>query len=247
MKSLTNYAGLTDRGVRRKQNEDNWSADLDLGLFVVSDGMGGHAGGELASTIIVEGLPQVLRPRLEGIKTVSDPNATVSLVMALVDLNERVREASKKKPSLAGMGATVVLAMIRETQALIVHMGDSRAYLLRDNRLRLLTKDHSIVQKLIDAGKVKAEEAINHPLRGQITRCIGMPAMAQPEATLLDLVPGDRLLLCTDGLTRMVSDEEIARLLIDNPIPYTACRVMINEANEAGGVDNITVVLVDWH
>jgi protein phosphatase len=247
LKSLINYAGLTDRGRRRKFNEDNWYADLDQGLFIVSDGMGGHAGGELASTMVVEQLPQLFRQRIENTANISDPNTIVGLVLTLADLNERFHETTQKNATLRGMGATLALTIIRESQALIAHLGDSRVYLLRDGNLKRLTRDHSVVQKLIDAGKIKPEEAAKHPARGQITRCMGMPGIPHPEIHIIDLVPSDRLLLCTDGLTRMLPEEHIGRVMMDNPIPYTACRVMINDANEAGGIDNIAAVLIDLH
>ena len=247
MKSLINYAGLTDRGRRRKFNEDNWYADLELGLFIVSDGMGGHAGGELASTMVVEELPRLLRQRMADSTTLSDPNTIVSLVLALADLNERFHETTLKNDHLKGMGATIALAFIRESGTIVAHMGDSRAYLLRDKKLSQLTRDHSVVQKLLDAGKIRPEEISKHPSRGQITRCMGMPGLPHPEVQTLSLLPGDRLLLCTDGLTRMLNEERITDLISENPIPYTACRVMINDANEAGGIDNIAVVLIDVH
>ncbi len=240
-------AGLTNQGRVRKQNEDNWFADPKQGLFIVSDGMGGHVAGELASRIVVEVLPPLLIQRLESIPNLSDPMAIIEIVLeALSELNDHVRDESGKHLGLSGMGATVVLALIRNTYALIAHVGDSRAYLLREGHLERLTKDHSLVQILIDAGELTPEDAITHPARSKITQYIGMKGDVLPEARIIDLLPDDRLLLCSDGLTGMVHDPAITELLLANPDPEKTCHALIETANIAGGRDNITVIVVDW-
>ena len=240
------YAGLTDRGRVREQNEDNWFGDPDQGLFVVSDGMGGHAAGEVASKIVVETLPRLLRQRMKGSKDLSNPGASRGIVSAISELSNQVRDESKNRPGLAGMGATVVIALIRDAHALIAHMGDSRAYLFKDGRLEQFTKDHSIIQLLIDSGEITPEEAVTHPARGKITRYVGMQGEPIPEARFLELEPGDRLLLCSDGLTGMVSDSEITNVLRAATAPEITCQSLVEAANAVGGEDNITAVVADW-
>ncbi|KJU82749.1 serine/threonine protein phosphatase [Candidatus Magnetobacterium bavaricum] len=239
------YAGLTDKGRIRKRNEDNWSVDPEKGVYIVSDGMGGHAAGDLASKLVVEMLPLLLNKRMKDITTLNSPKATEQLNVALTELNEQVRSISKSKPGLSGMGATVVLLLVREMTALLAHMGDSRAYLLRNGKFKQLTMDHSVIQVLINSGEIKPEEASNHPARGKITRCIGMTGEALPETMLLDLKPRDRILLCSDGLTGMLTDKMIMDIISEYRDSKAACQALIDSANNAGGMDNITVVMVD--
>lgn len=238
------YAGLSDRGLVREENQDSWCATAELGLFIVSDGMGGHLGGALASKIVVEALPELIRKRMRGFKNLFDSEAKKQLEGALVELSIQVREQTINEPGLKGMGSTVVLIMIKGSRALVAHMGDSRAYLLRRGRLKQLTKDHSVVQLLIDAGEIKPSEAATHPARNQITRCVGMEGDPLPNVTRLELEPRDRLLLCTDGLTSMLSDEEIGKVLQRRITPKSACRQLVDAANERGGNDNITALIV---
>lgn len=240
------YAGLSDRGRVRKENEDNWVADPEYGLFVVSDGMGGQFAGALAAKIVVETLPPLIKERMKNLKNRKTSAARKLITAALADLSHQVRNQSQGQPGLEGMGATVVLALIRGAHALIAHMGDSRAYLLRRGRLQQLTRDHSIVQLLIDDGKITREEALRHPARGQLTRYVGMTGDALPEARSLDLRRGDRLLLCTDGLTDMVADTKLLSILKKTLVPKTACRHLIAAANAAGGRDNITAVTISF-
>ncbi|MBF0537643.1 MAG: Stp1/IreP family PP2C-type Ser/Thr phosphatase [Nitrospirae bacterium] len=240
-----NYAALTDKGRIRKRNEDNWSVDHEKGFYIVSDGMGGHAAGDLASKLVVEMLPILLTKRMKDVTALNSQKATEQLNVALTELNEQVRSISKTKPGLAGMGATVVMMIVRDMTALIAHMGDSRAYLLRNGKFKQLTMDHSVIQVLINSGEIKPEEVASHPARGKITRCIGMAGEALPETMLLDLKPGDRILLCSDGLTGMLTDKIIMDILTEYRDCKSACQVLIDGANAAGGMDNITVVLVD--
>ncbi|MBF0336891.1 MAG: Stp1/IreP family PP2C-type Ser/Thr phosphatase [Nitrospirae bacterium] len=245
MTNTISYAGLTDKGRIRKRNEDNWSVDPEKGVYIVSDGMGGHAAGDLASRLVVEMLPILLNKRMKDVTTLNSAKATEQLNVALTELNEQVRSVSKSKPGLSGMGATVVLLLVRDMTALLAHMGDSRAYLLRNGKFKQLTMDHSVIQVLINSGEITPEEASTHPARGKITRCIGMAGDALPETMLLELKPGDRILLCSDGLTGMLADNTIMDIIGEYRDNKAACQTLIDSANNAGGLDNITVVLVD--
>jgi len=238
------YAGLSDVGRVRQKNEDRWFAESQQGLFLVADGVGGAAAGGLAAQVVVEVLPPLLRKKLQGIEQLEDPLATERIVEALAELSDRLRKESVGRPGMAGTGSTVVLALVRGRVAIVAHMGDSRAYLVRRGQLEQLTKDHSLVQLLIDCGEIEPEQAATHPASGQLTRFVGMPDEALPEARLVELLPGDRLLLCSDGLTGMLDDRRLAAILKRNLRAEEACRHLVAAANEAGGKDNVTVVIV---
>ena len=242
--SRITYAGLSDVGRVRPENEDRWFADSEQGLFLVADGVGGAAAGGLAAEAVVEVLPPLLRKKLGRIERVRDPEAVQRVVEALVELSNRLRQESEARPGMAGTGSTVVLALIRDDHALVAHMGDSRAYLARGRRLERLTRDHSLVQLLVECGEVDPARAATHPARGQLTRFVGMPDEPLPEARLVKLAPGDRLLLCSDGLTGMLDDRRLAAILARELVAADACRHLVEAANEAGGKDNITVVIV---
>ena len=244
MKGRMHHAGLTDKGRVREQNEDAWSADPKLGLYVVSDGLGGEFAGALASKIVVEALPALICRQIGNIKDLSHPKAAQGLIEAITCLSLEMRRDTKGKPALEGMGATVVVGLIRGSNALLGHMGDSRAYLWRQRTLEQVTKDHSIVQILLDHGEITPEEAPDHPARARVTRFVGMFDEPLPEARLLELQPGDRLLFCTDGLTGMLSDMQILGILNEESHPKAVCQRLVAAANEAGGRDNITVLLV---
>lgn len=237
------HAALTDCGRVRRQNEDNWSADPAAGLYVVSDGLGGHAAGELASKIVVETLPLLLQQRLPPAGSLA--GATETVREALRELSRAVYRQTQREPALEGMGATVVLAVVRHASALIAHVGDSRAYRFRGGVLERLTRDHSLVQILVDYGEITPEEATRHPARGCVTRSVGMLGDPLPECRLVDLHPGDRLLLCSDGLVGMVDDAEICDILATGGSLDAVCHRLIDAANDAGGRDNITVLLVE--
>jgi len=240
------FAGLSDRGRIRSRNEDEWYANSEMGVFVVSDGMGGQSAGDLSAKVVVTSLPSMLRRNMEDVEDLEEPEVPAKLMKVLAELSELLHTESRHEPALKGMGATVALTMIRRAKALIGHIGDSRVYLLRDEKLSRLTKDHSLVQILVDFGEITPEQAAIHPIRGQITQFVGMPGEALPEVQLLHLKHGDRLMLCSDGLTEMLPDREIENLLLECPLPDTACEVLVNAASEEGGRDNITVIVIDW-
>lgn len=240
----TTYAGVTDIGRVRKENEDRWFADPEQGLYMIADGMGGSFGGGLAAQIVIEILPRLLRRRLQGIDDLGDPRAANEIKAAVAELSTQLRHESKAQLGIGRPGSTVVLALVHQGQVVVAHLGDSRAYLLHGNRLEQLTKDHSMVQLLLDCGAIKPEEAAGHPARNQLTRFVGMPEETLPEARLLELAPGDRLLLCSDGLSGVVSPEQLSAILQEHLSPEEACSQFVSAGNEAGGKDNITAVVV---
>ncbi|MFA6568019.1 MAG: Stp1/IreP family PP2C-type Ser/Thr phosphatase [Victivallales bacterium] len=238
------YFGLTDKGMVREKNEDAWSAHPDIGLFIVSDGMGGEFSGDIASKIVVETLPKMIEGILGKDINPASPEFSKRLGSEIGILSNAVRMKTRNEPGLSGMGATVALAVIGKKHAVIAHMGDSRIYLLRKRKLIRLTKDHSIIQLLLDNNEISPEEAETHPARGQITRFVAMEGNPLPEIKTVDVRPGDIMLLCSDGLTQMLRDSEIQEILEGKTNPEEACTELVARANENGGKDNITAIVI---
>jgi serine/threonine protein phosphatase PrpC len=232
-------AGVSERGPVRAQNQDACLVDAEHGLFAVADGMGGHQAGEVASGLVVEHLPAALARARSRIR--SEPAA---LAAAVWELHELVLATAAGDPALDGMGTTVVVATVRDGTADLVHVGDSRAYLLRAGELSQLTVDHSAATELTRAGVLSAEQAAAHPLAHQLTRAVGMPGSASPSRRRVRLAVGDRLLLCSDGLSNALDDGRIAQLLVAAPSPEAACRTLVDQAGTAGARDNVTAVVV---
>jgi len=239
-------AALSDIGKVRQNNEDAFALLPEKGLLIVSDGMGGMQGGEIASNIVVTLLPGMVERRLISLSVEEKDTTCLALRDTLVDLSQKVREESIGRHGLAGMGATVVLACIRGDQAFIAHLGDSRAYLFRAGHLTLLTNDHSVVGILLRTGEITPEEAKTHPARNVLSRYAGMEETAYADVQAVPLSIGDRLLLCTDGLTGMVRDEAIAEILAHSGDLQVACQSLVDAANAAGGHDNVTVLVAEW-
>jgi len=244
---ILNAAVLSEVGRVRQANEDAYALLPEQGLFIVSDGMGGQQAGGLASRIVVEVLPQMLAQRLSP--ALEGQAAEFSRVLrdSIVELGQQIRQQASHRPALAGMGATLVLACVRNEHAFIAHMGDSRAYLYRRRKLRQLTNDHSVVAFLLRHGEITSKEAAGHPAKGRLSRYVGMEGDAYPDVKVIKLARGDRILLCSDGLTGMVADNTIDKLLSKHSDPELACRALVEAANTAGGRDNITVLVVDFH
>ncbi len=244
--------GLTDVGRKRKHNEDAFALDVTEGLFIVADGMGGHAAGEVASKITVETIGEFIastRQKEEATWPFKYNHElefnSNRLAVAIEKANERVMAAVAAQPWLKGMGTTVVAGLLNEKIFSLAHVGDSRAYLYRDGQLSRLTDDHSWVHEQVTAGILTEEEAKTHPLKNVVTRALGGGPSVSPDLQELVFSPGDRYLFCSDGLTTMVSDEEIRDNAAMVPKAQDLCQKLVDMANEKGGVDNITVVVVD--
>ena len=247
-----NAFGLTDVGRKRKHNEDAYLLDAERGLFVVADGMGGHAAGEVASRLTVESIQEFIAgteddhdntwPFGYNNRYSVDGNR---LSTAVERANEKVMRAVVNRPELKGMGTTVVAALFDKKRATLVHVGDSRAYLWRETELRRLTDDHSWVQEQVNAGILSEDEARSHPLKNVVTRALGGGAHVAVDLLEIPVGGGDRFLLCSDGLTGMVSDEEITNALASSRSLEEIVRGLIDLANERGGVDNITAIVVE--
>jgi PPM family protein phosphatase len=226
------YAG-TDTGRQRRANEDSLLARSPL--FVVADGMGGAQAGEVASRIAVEAFQG-------GLRDTSQPEHALAALAHLA--NSRIHELSHVNAEQAGMGTTLTAVYVGEDEVAVAHVGDSRAYCLRDGRLQRLTDDHSLVDELMRQGRLTPEEALDHPQRSVITRALGPEGMVEVDTRSVRGRPGDVYLLCSDGLTTMLGEAEIEALLLANPLLRDAGEALIAAANEAGGRDNITVVLL---
>ncbi len=204
-------------------------------LFVVADGMGGHEAGEVASRIAV----QTMESR---IPKNANPEALASSVL---QANEAVLRGAADGTGRPGMGTTLTAALIYDDEVTIAQVGDSRAYLLHDDVLQRITRDHSLVADLIDQGRLTEEEARFHPQRSVITRALGSDPQMQPDIYSLRVEEGDRLLLCSDGLSSMISDEAIEMIMLANEYPQEACDALVDEALGAGGLDNVTAIVID--
>jgi serine/threonine protein phosphatase PrpC/sugar lactone lactonase YvrE len=238
------YAGFSDLGRKRARNDDRWGADTALGLYVVADGVGSTSHGDLAAALVVEMLPGYVARHLAGMD-LRDPQVTERLGRAVEEMCNELFARSRTEPLLASADTTVVAAMLGDSRAVIAHLGDSRAYLYRDHQVDRLTSDHTVVQAVIDAGELTAEQAAHHPSRSVVTRHVLMTPPARPDVRALDLHQGDRILLCSDGLHGLIDDATLATILADHPDPAAACQALIDAANHAGGPDNITAVVVN--
>lgn len=242
--------GMTHVGRQRQHNEDSYLVEDAARLFLVADGMGGHAAGEIASRIAVDSISEFIVHTKEDDGTwphAYDENykrSTNRLMAAVRMANTRVLEAMRKDARLRGMGTTVVACMADDNMMSVAHVGDSRAYLIRDKKLSRITNDHSWVFEQVQAGMLTEAEAEKHPLRNVITRALGGALQVVPDASEIECQPGDVYLLCSDGLTGMVPEEEIQRIVTENDDLEAACQRLIEAANERGGLDNVTAVLV---
>jgi PPM family protein phosphatase len=231
--------GRSDVGKVRKGNED--ALLVRDSVYAVADGMGGHLAGEVASATALEPIEE-----LDGRIFQDNSAAVTALRDAVVAANDRVSQLAIENPDYRGMGTTLTAALVEGRRLHVAHVGDSRAYLLRDGHFSQLTDDHTLVQHLVDEGQITREEAARHPQRSVITRAIGVSHDVDVDSMSLELQAGDQLLLCSDGLSGVVEDEDIARTLAEVADPDDAVDALIDLANGAGGPDNITVLLLRY-
>jgi len=231
-------AALTDRGRKRPSNEDAFGYSIEHGVYVVCDGMGGAAAGEVASSVAVAEVMQLLTNRPGANPLPADAEQAVAAA------NEAIFSRSQRSEKLNGMGTTLVALLAEERHAWMLNVGDSRGYRLRNSKLEQITLDHSLVEEQMRLGQMSEEEALRSPLKNVITRALGTQSMVTPDVFELETEPGDLFLLCTDGLTRELSDSLLESLLrLDLPLEGL-CSRLVAAANQAGGHDNITCLLV---
>jgi len=258
-KSTTTKAGIktscwarTDLGLKRELNEDSYLADSNISLFIVADGMGGHAGGNIASKMSVDIIRKRVRAaRKAGIlfsKDAIDNESPAILKMleeSIKDASAEIFAKSDRQPELAGMGTTVTMMLTHGKRAYVAHVGDSRLYRLRDGKLEQITEDHSLVNEQVKAGFITSEEAQHSRFRNIITRSVGFESEVNADTQSLVMKKADIFLICSDGLTGMVEDEEIRTTIEKTRLSQAPSR-LVDLANRAGGEDNVTVVVLRY-
>jgi PPM family protein phosphatase len=227
----------SDVGRLRERNEDSFVVKEPL--FAVADGLGGHLGGEVASRLAVDTLTS------EAGADGPEDGLPDRLRAAIHQANSAVAERAANDPQLTGMGTTLTAFVAGRDRIYLAHVGDSRAYLLRDGDLRLLTEDHTLVQRMVKEGRLTPEQAEIHPQRSVLTRALGIEVELEVDQATVEVTASDRILLCSDGLTAMIGDEDIRKILAGHDDPQSASEALVEAANAAGGQDNITTVVVD--
>ncbi|MBI1424398.1 MAG: Stp1/IreP family PP2C-type Ser/Thr phosphatase [Gammaproteobacteria bacterium] len=241
--------GLSDVGLSREHNEDSISWDIDLGLIMLADGMGGHNAGEVASelavTAIRDALLDVLTPDMLDTKLIKCDEA---LREAVIYANEEIHEQANRRTECAGMGTTVVITLFHEDKVTYAHVGDSRIYRVRHGEIKQLTQDHSLVQEMIDNGYLSQEEAMLSSSRNLITRALGIAPDVEVDVRTETIDNDDVYLLCSDGLSDLINGNDMVRIInTQRDSLGTAAQQLVDLANERGGTDNISVILVAMH
>jgi PPM family protein phosphatase len=229
---------LTDLGRKRPSNEDAFGLSVEHGVYVVCDGMGGAAAGEVASTLAVAEMMRVLTQQ-----PWTNP-APIEAAEAVAAANEAIFSCAQRNPKLNGMGTTLVGLLVEDRRAWMVNVGDSRGYRLRNSSLEQITLDHSLVEEQIRMGQMSPQEALRSPLKNVITRALGTQSVVTPDIFELEIEPGDLFLLCSDGLVRELPDPHVESVLRLDLTLEDMCSRLVDAANEAGGHDNITCLLV---
>ena len=248
MGSRITACGITDVGVKRTNNEDNFLINDELSLFVVCDGMGGHAGGEFASAIAVSTVEEVLvgnqtTPEIEAAREEGDVEVTRERLRYAIRLaGKRIHEKASIEQEYLGMGTTCLVLLIDKANAFIGHVGDSRGYLVREGRIEQLTEDHSLVNEKIRAGLLTPEQARNHKHKNIITRSLGYMEEVEVDVQIKAVRRNDRFLLCSDGLSNLVEAAEMGEA-VRSMSPQEAARFLIQRACDSGGDDNVTCVV----
>jgi serine/threonine protein phosphatase PrpC len=239
------FHSATDTGRARNNNEDSVAVDEATALMVLADGMGGYNAGEIASGMATSFIKTELgRWLAEASETATDTDVRRAMDICVDNANRAIYEAANANPQYAGMGTTLVVAHVRGNELRVGHVGDSRAYRWREGRLEQITRDHSLLQEQIDAGLITPEQAVGSANKNLVTRAVGVEDSVVLETRLHELQPGDTVLMCSDGLSDMLSDATIARLLDAHESLPEAGSALIAAANDAGGKDNISLILM---
>jgi protein phosphatase len=242
------FYSATDTGRARNNNEDSVAVDAESLLIVLADGMGGYNAGEVASNMATSFIRTELgRWLTAAADNASDADIKRALEICVDNANRAIFNAAHSNPQYAGMGTTLVVGVFREGRLLLGHVGDSRGYRLRGDVFTRITHDHSLLQEQIDAGLITAEQALFSANKNLVTRAVGVENAVMLESRLHDLLPGDVILLCSDGLSDMLDDARIGSLLQSSETLEACTRALIDAANEAGGKDNIAVILARVH
>lgn len=240
------FAAMTHKGMVRMRNEDNFRAITKLEgvpqIFVIADGMGGHNAGDVASVVAVDSVSAYLsNPEI----WINGGNNTFDFIVDAMDMaNKQVVSIAKADGDMAGMGTTMIISILIDNKLYIGHVGDSRLYLIRDSHIKQITSDHSLVEALVKEGSISKEDAKNHPSKNIITRVIGTNENANADTIAVDINPGDVFLMCTDGLTNKLEDYEIDNIIVEFENLNDACTKLVELANNRGGEDNVTVILI---
>ena len=244
--------GQSDVGRVRQSNEDSLGIFPDLQFYVVADGMGGHAAGEVASQLAIETMQDFIKSTLQSAETTWPEDVDIKLPIPVRRIitagklaNDKIINSSKENPKLNGMGTTMVAILVEENTAYVAHVGDSRAYLIRDKKIEQLTQDHSLINDYLNQGLLKKEDADRHPLKHVITRALGSNPNVEVDVRTVPIKPGDIYILCSDGLSNLVTDEEMqTEGLQSQENPKVVCQKLIDLANNKGGEDNITIAFL---
>lgn len=235
----------TNTGQKRKNNQDAVGVFYNnqaVPLVIVADGMGGHQAGDVASQMVVSDLGETWK-----LNELAKQEDILQWLLRQIQLeNEAIYEKGQQEDEFFGMGTTIVAGAFVDDELLLAHVGDSRCYLLRQDKLKQLTEDHSLVNELLKSGEITAEMATHHPRKNVLVRSVGMPGAVDVDMLELALVPGDRLVLCSDGLTNMLTDKRISEIILSAQSLDERLEQLIEEANQAGGKDNITVLVVEY-
>ena len=236
----------TDIGKTRSMNQDSFYVsenDNGLNLFILADGMGGYKGGEIASKVAVTAVSKYITEKFEEVS--KDKESILDLLEdAIIFANSAIYEESEQDEELQDMGTTLEVILIYKQKVYIGHVGDSRIYRIRKNNMKKITTDHSYVEKLIQDGEITREESYNHPKKNLLIKALGTDEEVEPDIIYTVLNKNDMLIVCSDGLTNMIPEREILDIALNNA-PENVAEVLIDEANEAGGLDNITVIFID--
>lgn len=239
------YFALTDTGRARSNNEDSVAVDEATGVVVLADGMGGYNAGEVASGMATAFIKSELSRWLaQAAPSASDADVRRAMDICVDNANRAIFDAANSNPQYAGMGTTLVVGVLRDRRLLLGHVGDSRGYRLRAGRLQQLTRDHSLLQEQVDAGLITPEQAAQSTNKNLVTRAVGVEDTVLLETQLHEVQPGDVYLLCSDGLSDMLDDDTITQLMQGQEALEEAAGALVDAANDAGGKDNISVVMV---